>query len=289
VGWDTIVYELHGPVARIVMNRPEKHNAENFQLADERDAAFRQADADPDVRVVVLAANGKSFSAGHDMKQVYGDAHMKAIRSDINSRVEFERRFYFESALRIQNLSKPTIAAVQGNSIAGGLMTAAMCDLIVAADDAKFSDPLLGFVAMRGLDELAEGKRSGGDVSLEVFYQPWQLGVRRAKELLFTGEAMTAEEAKEIGFVNRVVPRAQLEEASMAMADRIALANPGALALVKRSFQHTLEAQGQRQAYEYHFLLHQLRHDGLADAWLRPPATEPGESWRTFAPLPDES
>ena len=165
-----------------------------------------------------------------------------------------------------------------------------MCirDRIVAADDAKFSDPLLGFVAMRGLDELADAKRSGGDVSLEVFYQPWQLGVRRAKELLFTGEPMTAEEAKQIGFVNRVVPKAHLEEASMAMANRIAMANPGALALVKRSFQHTLEAQGQREAYEYHFLLHQLRHDGLAEPWLRPPATEPGESWRTFAPLPDE-
>jgi enoyl-CoA hydratase/carnithine racemase len=289
MGWDTIVYEVHGPVARIVMNRPEKHNAENFQLADERDAAFRKAEADSEIRVIILAANGKSFSAGHDVTQVYGDDRMKAIRGDINSRVEFERRFYFESALRIQNLSKPTIAAVQGNCIAGGLMTAAMCDLIIAADDAKFSDPLLGFVAMRGLNELADGKRSGGDVSLEVFYQPWQLGVRRAKELLFTGEAMTPEEAKEIGFINRVVPRAELEEASMAMANRIALANPGALALVKKSFQQTLEAQGQRQAYEYHFLLHQLRHDGLAEKWLRPPDTEPGESWQTFAPLTEEA
>ena len=111
MGWDTIVYEVHGPVARIVMNRPEKHNAENFQLADERDAAFRKAEADSEIRVIILAANGKSFSAGHDVTQVYGDDHMKAIRGDINSRAEFERRSYFESALRIQNLSKPTIAA----------------------------------------------------------------------------------------------------------------------------------------------------------------------------------
>ena len=89
MSWDTILYETHGPVARIVMNRPAKHNAESFQLVDERDAAFRRAEADPGVRVVVLAANGKSFSAGHDMVEVYGDPNMQAIRGDINTRVDF--------------------------------------------------------------------------------------------------------------------------------------------------------------------------------------------------------
>jgi enoyl-CoA hydratase len=288
MSWDTILYETHGPVARIVMNRPAKHNAESFQLVDERDAAFRRAEADPAVRVVVLAANGKSFSAGHDMVEVYGDPNMQAIRGDINTRVDFERRFYFEASLRIQRLSKPTIASVQGNCIAGGLMTAAMCDLIIAADDARFSDPLLGFVAMKNLEQFA-GSVSTGQVTLEVFYHPWQLGVRRAKELLFTGEPMSADEAKEIGFVNRVVARDELEEATMALAERVARADPGALALVKRSFQQTLEAQGQRQAYEYHFLLHEMRHDGLAEQWLRPPIAEPGEAWRVAAAPADET
>jgi enoyl-CoA hydratase len=271
--FETLRYERDGHVARIIMNRPEKRNAENFQLIDERDAAFQEAERDRDVRVVVLGAAGSSFSAGHDLGEIGRDPHMQAIRSTVEGTVDFERRFYFDAALRIQRLSKPTIAMVQGACVAGALTTAAMCDLIVAADDARFRDPLLGFAQRPDGGQIAAA-------SIEVFIYPWQLGIRKAKEMLFTGDWLSAAEAKECGFVNRVVPREQLEAETMALAARIAEASPSSIALVKRSFEYAQRAMGMDASYEYHFLLHQLNHAGLREGWLRPQEGTAGNRWR---------
>lgn len=261
---ETVIYETEGAVARILMARPDKRNAESSRLIEERDAAFQRAESDPEVRVVVLGGNGPSFCAGHDLGEIASDSQMQEIRADFDSMVAFERRYYYEASLRIQQFSKPTIAMVQGACVAGGFVLAAMCDLIVAADDARFLDPVLGF---------GKGPGPEGDplnaASMEVFFHPWQLGIRKAKELLFTGEWLTAEEAKAIGFVNRVVPRDDLRTATMTLAERVALGSPAAIAMVKRSFQVAQEAMGMRFALEHHFLLHQLRHAGLNEGWLR--------------------
>ena len=260
-------YEVDGAVARIVMDRPEKRNAECVQLIEERHAAFCRADGDPDIRVVVLAATGPSVSAGHDTAELAGDADVAEMRSSTSGTFAFERRLYFDTALRIERMTKPTIAAVQGACVAGGLMTAAMCDLIVASADARFQEPVAGFLPFQ------DGERAGS-VSLEVFCLPWQVGIRRAKEIMFAGEWFDARQAMEWGLVNRVVPRDQLHDEAMALAHRVAQANASALALLKRSFAHAQELMGMTASYEYHFLLHQLRHGGLDGAWLRP-ADEP--------------
>lgn len=260
----TVIYETEGHVARILMDRPEKRNAETSRLIEERDAAFRQAEADTDVRVVVLGGNGPSFCAGHDLHEISEDPRMQETRADFDSMVAFERRYYYEASLRIQQFSKPTIAMVQGACVAGGFVLTAMCDLVVAADDARFRDPVLGFAKGPGPDGAPLNS-----ASMEVFFHPWQLGIRKAKELLFTGEWLLADEAKEIGFVNKVVPRDRLVEETMGLANRVASGSPAAVAMVKRSFQVAQEAMGMRFALEQHFLLHQLRHAGLNDGWLR--------------------
>jgi len=261
-------YDVDGHVARITMRRPEKRNAENVELIEARDVAFGRAEDDPDVRVVVLGSEGPSFCAGHDLGQILTDPDVVAARDGVDGTFEFEWRYYFELSQRVQQLSKPTIAMVQGACVAGGFVLAAMCDLIVAADDARFSDPVLGFARRPG-----EGGEPLSAAAMEVFFHPWQLGVRKAKELLFTGDWLDATEAKACGFVNRVVPRDQLDEETMVLARRVASASPAAVALVKRSFEFTQQAMGMQESMQFHFLLHQLRHAGLGDGWLRPAAT----------------
>ena len=267
-----VKYEVDGRVARITMNRPEKRNAESVELIEERDLAFRRAEQDSDIRVVVLQSEGPSFCAGHDLGQILGDADIAAAREGVDGTFEFEWRYYYEASLRVQQLSKPTIARVQGACVAGGFVLAAMCDLIVAADDARFCDPVLGFARRPGDDGAPLSA-----ASMEVFFHPWQLGVRKAKELLFTGDWLDATEAKACGFVNRVVPVDRLDAETMALAERVATASPAAVALVKHSFEFAQEAMGMRVSMQHHFLLHQLRHAGLGDGWLRPvtPTGEP--------------
>ncbi len=160
-------------------------------MIDELDAAFDRADADDAVRVVVLAAEGKHFSAGHDLKELLaGEEHWSAMRSTPEGKLRHEQVMYFDKLVKIRDLRKPTIAAVQGTCSAAGLMLACMCDLIVAADDARFSNPVL--------------RMSG--VGVELLVEPWELGPRKAKEFLFCAQEFGAVEAETYGLVNRVVP-----------------------------------------------------------------------------------
>ena len=167
-------------------------NAESQELLGELDDAVRTATADPEVRVLVFDGKGDHFSAGHDLKQ--GAA--QRANFTVEQRWAYEELYYLEYALRIWDCPKPTIASVQGACIAGGFMVANMCDLIVAADDAFFSDPVCHTL---------------GAAAVEVLIHPWVMGARKAKEMLFMGGRMTAEEAYRIGMVNKVVPRAELE------------------------------------------------------------------------------
>jgi enoyl-CoA hydratase len=236
-----IEYEAADRIATITLNRPEVANVQNSALLDALDEAWMTAAADDDVSVVVLRAEGRHFSAGHDLKDRSWPAPEK-ITLDWIYRVESRR--YLEYTLRWRNVPKPSIAAVQGRCIAGGLMLCWPCDLIVAADDALFSDP----VALMGI---------GG---VEYHGHTWELGARKAKEILFTGRPVTAAEAERTGMVNRVVPRDRLDAETRELAAKIAEMPPFGLRQAKRAVNQTLDVQGFYAAVQAVFDIHQTGH-----------------------------
>ncbi len=241
--FSTLRYEIDGAVATIVLDRPEAANAQNAELLDELDAAFVLADADDDVRAIVLAATGDHFSAGHDLKELLaGEETWAASRATPEGKLRHEQVMYFDKLVRWRDLRTVTIAAVQGACSAAGLMLAAMCDLIVAADDARFSNPVL--------------RMSG--VGVELLVEPWELGPRKAKEFLFLAETFDAETAERYGLVNRVVARGELIATAHEMAERVALIPPLTAEMVKASINHMVDLQGQRESWRYHFMLHQF-------------------------------
>jgi enoyl-CoA hydratase len=239
---------VEGAVATITMNRPEMANAQSTELIDELDAAFDEADADDAVRVVVLAGAGKHFSSGHDLKGLVGTGEpdkWRLLRETPEGKMYHEKVMYYDRCKRIRDFRKPTIAAVQGSCVAAGLMLACMCDLIVAADDATFSNPVL--------------RMTGAGVELLV--EPWELGIRKAKEFLLTGDVIDAPEAWRLGLVNRVVPLDELAQRTRELADRIALVPPVTAQVVKDSLNHTADLMGQSDSWKYHFMAHHWMHN----------------------------
>ncbi|HEX4170134.1 MAG TPA: enoyl-CoA hydratase [Bryobacteraceae bacterium] len=237
----SVLVERIGAVMRISHNRPNVGNAENTTLLDEMDAALDEALADHTVGAIIIGGVGKNFSAGHDVKEAMAERGAFTVEQ----RWEYEAKRYFGYALKIFDAPKPTIAQIQGACLGGAFMVANMCDLVVAAEDAYFADPVV---------------RSLAAASVEVLVHPYVMGLRRAKEFLFTGERLTALEAHRIGMVNRVVPRDRLEEATLALATRVAEMPPFAAMVTKRSLNRTLDLQGFRTALSAHFETHQLTH-----------------------------
>jgi enoyl-CoA hydratase len=233
-----------GPIARISFNRPEKHNAKNLALIDQLHEAMMAADEAPDVRIIVLSGEGPSFCSGHDLSEVDFNPDVAKLYATPEARLTTERKMYFDKCLAIRNTRKPTIAQVHGYCLAAGMMSAAMCDLVVASDDAKFGMPVLSRVCAVG----------------EILFEVWDMGARRAKEFLFTGDIVDARRAMELGFVNRVVPRAELDEAVRKLALQIAAQPPVSLELTKASINRTLDMMGQKNAWEHHFMLHVFSH-----------------------------
>lgn len=243
MAFTTLTYETTGAVATITLRRPEAANALNAAMIDEIDRAFDAAEADDDVRVVVLGAEGKHFCAGHDLKELFEATEpWAAMRDTAEGKLHHERVMYFDRCVRIRDFPKPTIAAVHGTCAAAGLMLAAMFDLIVAADDARFSNPVL--------------RMSG--VGVELLVEPWELGPRKAKEFLLCAETLTAEQAERFGLVNRVVPRADLEERAREMAEKVSLVPPITARAVKDTINATVDRMGQRESWRYHFMVHQF-------------------------------
>ena len=239
----TIRYEREGPVATITLSRPEAANAQSSRMITELDAAFDRAEADAEIRVIVLGADGKHFSAGHDLKEILaGEEEWAAKRATPEGKLEHERIMYWDKLLRIRDCPKITIAAVQGVCSAAGLMLAAMCDLIVAADDARFSNPV--------------ARMSG--VGVELLIEPWELGPRRAKEFLLCATTLDAFDAQRMGLVNRVVDRDDLATAAREMAEAVALVPPVTARAIKDTINHTLDRMGQRDSWQYHFMVHQF-------------------------------
>jgi len=266
----TILYEVDGAVATVTMNRPDMANAQDSTLIDELDAAFDLADANDDIRVVILAGAGKHFSSGHDLKAIVGDGEKDEwvqMRETPEGKFHHEKVMYYERCMRIHDFRKPTIAAVQGSCVAAGLMLAAMCDLIVAADDAVFSNPVL--------------RMSGAGVELLV--EPWEIGIRKAKEFLLMGDKIDAQEAWRLGLVNRVVPRDELPERTHEMAERIALVPPVTAQTVKDSINHTADLMGKRDALKYHFMAHHWVHNTSTALNMLSARKEKGSMKEVFA------
>ncbi|MFN5602831.1 MAG: enoyl-CoA hydratase [Acidimicrobiaceae bacterium] len=238
-------------VAVISLNRDDKRNAQNNQMTYELNHCFDLAARDSDVKVIVLRAEGKHFSSGHDLRdrsshldfpQVFPQSPFTGEGQE--GMMAHEEEVYFNMCWRWRNIPKPVIAAAQGKTIAGGLMLLWVADIIIAADDATFSDPVVAF----------------GVNGVEYFGHPWELGARKAKELLFTGDSITAQEAMTLGMVNKVVEAANLDAATIEMAQTIAKRPGFALKLAKESVNQALEAQGQYTAMKAAFSLQHLGH-----------------------------
>lgn len=253
--FQTLLYETPTPhIARIVLNRPDTRNAQDTRLLYELNDAFDKAAQDNDIKVIILAANGPHFSSGHDLRERDTHAAMKDYPTvgtwcgfecaGAEAQMAREKEIYIGFSERWRNIPKPTIAEVQGKCIAGGLMLVWPCDIIVAADDAAFLD---NTVAM-------------GVGGAEFFNHPWELGVRKAKELLFTADWLTAAEAEKLGMVNHVVPRYELTTFTLTLAEKIATKPLFALKLAKEAVNAAQDAQGRSSAMQTAFALHQLAH-----------------------------
>ncbi len=252
---EVVLYQVRERVALVTMNRPQFRNAQNARMTFALDEAFKRAIADDDVGAIVLAGAGPHFSAGHDIGTPGRDVNKEfgrvattlwphADKPATENLYVREAELYLGMCRRWRELPKPSIAMVQGACIAGGLALAWCCDLIVAADDAFFSDPVLKM----------------GIPGVEYFAHPHMLRPRIAKELLFTGERLDAQRALALGMINRVVPRAALEEETLALGRRIAEMPRFALALAKQAVNHAEERMGLRESMDAAFGLHQLAH-----------------------------
>lgn len=285
---DLVTYETldDGRIARIWLNRPETHNAQTRTLLVALDEAFIRAEADDTVRVVILAARGRNFSAGHDLGSEAALAERRpgpgqhrtftthgGTRSGVAEKTYLQEwHFYFENTRRWRDLRKITIAAVQGNVISAGLMLMWACDLIVAADDARFSDVVGVRLGMPGV---------------EYYAHPWEFGPRKAKELLLTGDSIDAEEAHRLGMVSKVFPVDSLAENTLAFARRISELPTMASLLIKDSVNAAADAMGFTEALRHGFHIHELGHAHWSAANdNRFPVALPPEvpDWRTAGP-----
>lgn len=251
---EVVLYEVRGAVALVTMNRPEFHNAQNSQMTYALDAAFRRACDDDEVKVIVLRGAGKHFSAGHDIGTPGRDVDKTFDRASLwydhvnKPGGEFlyarEQEVYLGMCRRWREMPKPTIAMVQGACIAGGLMLAWVCDLIVASEDAYFADPVVRM----------------GIPGVEYFAHVHELNPRIAKEFLFLGERMPAPRAYQMGMLNRVVPRDELEQQTLDIAGRIAQMPRLGLQLSKQAVNNAEDLMGKRATMDMVFGLHHFAH-----------------------------
>lgn len=251
-----ILYEVRGSTAIISLNRPDRSNAQTYPLLYQLDTAFMRAVDDDTVRAIVLRGEGKHFSAGHDTtagditnwerngepRRLGWPPHGKMEGAE--RQYAAEQEFYIGLCRRWRDIAKPTVAAVQGACIAGGIMLAWICDLIVASDDAFFADNTVDL----------------GIPGVEYFAHAFELPPRIAREFLMLGERMPVRRAYELGMVNRVVSRDDLLAEALAITEKLGEKPPFALALAKQACNHVDDLQGKRNAMEGVFAMHHLAH-----------------------------
>jgi len=276
-----------GTIVRITLQRPQFRNAQNRGMLVELASAFEDAEADDQVRVVILAGAGPVFSAGHDLgtadalaEQAEGVSRhptfsgFGAMRHGAERRMLQEWHFFFQNTLRWRNLRKILIAQVQGDVLAAGLMLMWCCDLIVAAEQTTFADVVGTRLGMCGL---------------EYFAHPWEFGPRKAKELLLTGDSISVDEAYHLGMVSKIFPADTLAQRTLELADRVARLPTVTALLIKESVNQSVDNMGFYNALQSCFTLHQLNHSHWAELHHdRVPAGLPEdgiESWRTAPPV----
>ncbi len=276
-----------GSIVRIILNRPEARNAQNRGLLVELDEAFLAAEADDNVRVVILSGEGKMFSSGHDMGSKVAIAERRGGEnahptSEINGGTRLgaeslmlqEWHYVFENTRRWRNLRKITIAQVHGDVFSAGLMLLWACDLIVGADDVTFADVVGTRLGMCGM---------------EYFAHPWEFGARKTKELMLTGDSIDVHEAYALGMVSKVFPAAELAERTLEFARRIAKVPTMAALMIKESVNQTQDNQGFYTSLNACFTLHELNHAHWA--WVNedryPIAQEDSgvPNWRSAPPV----
>jgi enoyl-CoA hydratase len=251
---EPVLYHAADGIARITLNRPQFHNVQNSQMTYALDDAFKRAVDDDDVKVIILKSDAKHFTAGHDIGSPGRDFHASferrlmwydhANKGGAEKAYIREQEVYLGMCKRWRALPKPTIAQVHGACIAGGLMLAWVCDLIIASDDAFFQDPVLQM----------------GFPGVEYFAHAHELNPRIAKEFLFLGDRMSAERAYQMGMVNRVVPRADLESEVARVAARIAEQPRLALQLAKQAVNHMETLAGKEAGIDASFGYHHFAH-----------------------------
>ncbi|HEY6420023.1 MAG TPA: enoyl-CoA hydratase-related protein [Candidatus Binataceae bacterium] len=238
MAYKTILYDTDDRVAKITLNRPQYKNAQSRVLLEELDNAFTAANDDDDIRVVILAGAGEHFCSGHDLGTPEEKEDQRARPFSKGARGEYQRsrQMFLDNTLRWRDLDKPTIAQVHGYCIFGGWMFASAMDLIVASEDAMFLPALL-----------------------QYFSIPWDLPMRKAKEILFQSRFVSAAEAERLGFVNLVAPRAKLAEETMALARKIAESDRFTLRMLKYACNQAQDAMGfrtaVRNAHSHHMIL----------------------------------
>lgn len=226
--FQTILYDVADGIGTITLNRPQVRNAQDYRMLDEIDGAFQRAKADRDVRVVVVRGSNGVWSTGHDLGSEEGTAYRRSLGArDGIERYDQFKKYNLDLLLAWRNFPKPTVAMVEGYCIYAGWMLAAAMDVVFAAEDAEF---LGGFVEYNSI--------------------PWDIGVRRAKELCFESRFISAEEAARYGFVNRVLPKADLERETYAWARRVAENSPEALRMAKIQMNKAHDHQGFTNAVE---------------------------------------
>lgn len=217
--------QVQGPIAWIILNRPDKLNALNDRLISELVNALTRVAHDESIKVLVLSGSGRAFSAGFDLAddsesdQADSEKWHQILARDV------------ELTMTLWSFPKPTVAAVRGWCLAGGFELALACDMIVATEAARFGEP--------------EIRYGSGPTTLLL---PFVIGQKKTNEMLFTGESVSASEAQRIGIINRVVPEEALEQATRELANQIALAPLTVLRLTKLAVNRTYEAMGLRQA-----------------------------------------
>ena len=284
-----VTYELldEGTIARIMLNRPEARNAQQRGLLVELNEAFLEAEADDNVRVVILGGHGPMFSSGHDlgskvMMEEYQPGPNQhpsftangATREGAEKLMLQEWHYFFENTRRWRNLRKITVAQVHGDVYAAALMLMWACDLIVAADDTTFADVVGTRLGMCGV---------------EYFAHPWEFGARKTKELMLTGDSLSVDEAHALGMVSKVFPADELADRTLEFARRIAKVPTMAALLIKESVNQTQDNQGFYNSLNACFSMHQLNHSHWA--WTHgggfPVANETDglPNWREAPPI----
>jgi len=230
MAYESIIFEKEDNIAIITFNRPEARNAVNNQVRAEFTAAIAEVEADDDIKVLILTGSGKAFVSGVDIKE-------------FSKTTPYHAHNLFRLGERVEKLPKPVIAAVNGFSLGGGNEIALGCDIIIASERAKFGQP-----------ELNIGIIPGGGATQRL---PRMIGVCRAKELIFTSDIITAEEAFNLGMINRVVPEDQLMPTAKEIAKKIATKSPAALKLAKQAINYGMQTNlesGLKYEYELYSL-----------------------------------